>query len=724
VDGAVQARIQIGDAPSPRDKRGPRGLALRANVSRLYVLNRISNTISVVDTGLNQQLTEVAIGSFDPTPTTIKHGRGFLYDAKLSGNGTASCSSCHVDAEPDLLAWDLGDPAGDLVTVNNAPPFPGPAPANPGPFVIHPMKGPMMTQSLRGLDQAGPLHWRGDRPNFQAFNIAYDHLLGGNKLSAADMNLFADAVRSILYAPNPNQLLDRSTPIHFGLGEPYEGFISFTRPPANAPTRTCSGCHLAADHSGTDLTFREVNELGEPQVFRVPQLRGLYMKAGFDNRPGADSITGFGFGHNGSEPTVFSLLSHEEFFGDRAHDTVDKNNLDAYMLCFDTGTPPAVGQTRTVNAQTVGNAQFQQDLLTMMTQTGRSSIELIAKGKIDGRLTGLLYRPKLQDFQTDRTGFGPFTFAALVQKVAAGGTLSFMGVMPGTGQRMGLDRDLDGALDGDAAHRAVHADFDGDGRTDISVFRPENGGWYILNSAGDGTNSRYWGVGSDRLVPADYDGDGKTDIAVYRNGAWHILRSQLGYITVQFGVAGDVPTPGDYDGDRLADLAVWRPADGTWYIVHSQDGFRATAFGAAGDRPVPDDYDGDGKQDLAVYRDGTWYQLLSQRGFVAVTFGSTTDRPVPGDYDGDGNADLAVFRPLDGTWYLIRSSDQGFAATPFGTSSDVAAPGDYDGDGKFDLSVFRPSDGSWYRLESATNQVRAQYWGSYQDQPIPAAFLH
>lgn len=724
LDGAVISRIEIGEAQSSREKRGPRGLTLRADVSRLYVANRISNTISVVATNTDRQIYETPIGSFDPTPSEIKAGRGFLYDAKLSGNGTASCASCHVDAEQDLLAWDLGDPNGEMVTLSNLPPFLEPAPASPGPFALHPLKGPMLTQSLRGLDNAGPLHWRGDRANFESFNVAYDRLLGGSKISANDMGTFAAAVRSILYAPNPNQKLDRSTPLHFGSGEPYEGLLSFSRPQLNNMTRTCSGCHSLSSRIGSDLTFREVSELGTAQVFKVPQLRGLYLRSGFDNRPGAASISGFGFGHDGSEPTVFSLLSHTEFFGDRANDAIDKNNLEAYMLCFDTGVAPAVGQTRTLTAQTVHDAELNEDLSTMINQTGRGSMDLIAKGVIDGRLTGLLYRAKTQDFQVDKIGVGPFTQEELAAKIAAGGTLSFMGVVPGTGRRLGLDRNLDGVLDGDdSGSSCVRADFDGDGRTDISVFRPENGGWYILNSDDGSTSAAIWGLASDRLAPADYDGDGRTDIAVFRDGNWHVLRSKLGYLTMQFGIVGDIPTPGDYDGDGVADLAVWRPSNGTWYIVHSLDGFRAVQFGAAGDRPVPGDYDGDGKQDPAVYRDGTWYLLRSQSGFGATVFGTANDRPVNGDYDGDGKADLAVWRPSDRTWYALRTTDNGLEATTFGAGTDLVTPGDYDGDSRSDLAVFRPSNGTWYLLVSSSNQLRVQYWGGYQDLPVPAALV-
>ncbi len=268
-------------------------------------------------------------------------------------------------------------------------------------------------------------------------------------------------------------------------------------------------------------------------------------------------------------------------------------------------------------------------------------------------------------------------------------------------------------------------DFDGDGKTDVGVFRPSNGGWYYILSSNNTFGSRAFGLSTDKITPADFDGDGKTDIAVFRpsTGAWYLQKSSEGFAGIAFGSNGDIPVPADYDGDRRADIAVFRPSTGAWYIQTTTSGSMAMQFGANGDIPVPADYDGDGRADIAVYRGstGAWYLQRTTAGFAGIAFGAAGDKPVAGDYDGDARADVAVFRPGTNVWYALRST-AGFSGVVFGAAGDVPAPGDYDGDVKWDQAVFRPAGGGWYLLRSNAGFTGVQF-GANGDIPVPSAFI-
>ena len=277
-----------------------------------------------------------------------------------------------------------------------------------------------------------------------------------------------------------------------------------------------------------------------------------------------------------------------------------------------------------------------------------------------------------------------------------------------------------------AANAQTLFDFDGDGRADISVFRPSSGVWY-LNRSQLGFSATPFGLATDLVAAADYDGDGKTDIAVWRpsTGIWYVLRSSDNTFSArQWGQSGDLPQPGDYDGDGQADLAVWRPSNGVWFILKSgNNSFQAQQWGLSTDKPVSGDYDGDGRADLAVWRPatGTWYLLNSSNGTVAITpWGLPDDRPIPADYDGDGKTDLAIWRPSNGTWYVLRSQ-AGFLGQQWGAAADIPAPADYDGDGRADLTVWRPANGVWYTLQSSNGSFSFTQFGLSGDQPIAAA---
>ena len=459
ASGAVQQRIElcptaVGSSADPRNKRGPRGLALKQGVA-LYVLNRISGTISVIELPASVVAREIPIGSFDPTPLSIRQGRGFLYDAKLSGNGTVACASCHIDAEMDLLAWDLGDPGGVLVT-NVTQLFPG------GPqfaSVFHPMKGPMTTQTLRGLSGLDPLHWRGDRTNFLHFNGAFDSLLGGSILSTADMQAYRQFINTIQFQANPNQNLDRTLPATFpNGGNPQAGLTNFTVDQYTFGL-SCNTCHALP--TGTARAIIPAAALQESQDFKIPHLRNVYQKLNVTHAPGAASVGGFGVTHDGVDPDLFTFLSRP-VFGSFAANTTIKRNLEAFVQCFDTGTAPAVGHARTLTAANVLSGSISNDWNLLEAQaTVLTNLDLIVTGTIDGRRRGFVYQPGPRTYRADSTNAPALTRAQLTSAALAGDVLTVSGVTPGAGMRMAIDRDGNGIPDGDEPAPALQIDRNG-----------------------------------------------------------------------------------------------------------------------------------------------------------------------------------------------------------------------------------------------------------------------
>jgi uncharacterized delta-60 repeat protein len=272
-------------------------------------------------------------------------------------------------------------------------------------------------------------------------------------------------------------------------------------------------------------------------------------------------------------------------------------------------------------------------------------------------------------------------------------------------------------------------DFDGDGKADLSVFRPSENKWYILRSSDGQVMQKIFATDGDIPMPVDYDGDGKTDIAIYRPSSadwWSLSTVNGNQVFAHWGEAGVVPLPSDFDGDGKSDYIFFQPANSTWYRYGSSAGASYVPFGIPGDKPVTGDFDGDGKSDPAIFRPSTgdwWYAASSAGGqHRAEHWGISTDIPAPADYDGDGKTDFAVYRPSVGAWYIFNSSGAPATIMSFGISEDKPVPADYDGDGKADIAVFRPSNGAWYLLRS-TSGFTATSFGISTDIPTPNAFV-
>ncbi len=474
---------------------GPSGLVLQGN--KLYVTTRFDNTVRVLDatTGAEEQ----ALALHTPEPASVIAGRPFLYDATLTGsNGEASCSSCHIFADFDSLAWDLGDPDG-LQTLNGNPislitglgPLPG---------VFHPMKGPMTTQSLRGLANMGPQHWRGDRQGdansaFNAFNVAFGGLLGRDEgpFTATEMQQFTDFALQIRYPPNPVAPFDQVL-----AGDAAAGELLFDGPITDQVS-DCQGCHArdpASGHFGGDgqTTFDNIF-----QHFKVPHLRNAYQKIGrfgLPELPGSGGsathlgpqVRGFGFAHDGAIDTMQGFLRTAMFF---SLAPAERRQLEAFMLAFPSDLAPIVGQQVTLTSSLLSGPDAadlngRADLLLARADVDFTSqilggtvkeCDVIAKLVEAGAARGYVR-------QTDGTFLpddgGPAIGEAALRGLAAaaGQELTLTCVPPGTGPRLGIDRDGDSLGDGvesdtrvflgplDTGTSPVLADTDGDGYGD------------------------------------------------------------------------------------------------------------------------------------------------------------------------------------------------------------------------------------------------------------------
>ncbi len=283
-------------------------------------------------------------------------------------------------------------------------------------------------------------------------------------------------------------------------------------------------------------------------------------------------------------------------------------------------------------------------------------------------------------------------------------------------------------------------DFDGDVKADIAVYREGNtpnapSYWHILRSSNNTYLGIQHGANGDKPVPADWNGDGTTDVAVWRpaTGTWYTSTNpNTNYGAFHWGQNGDVPIPGDFDGDSKADYAVYRPNGGIWYILKSSNGaFQQQQFGTSTDKPVLGDFDGDSKTDIAFYRPGAtalansfWNVIQSSNGaFLSAQFGRGEDKPVPADYDGNGVTNFAVFRPSTNVWYTSTNPAINYGAFQWGAEGDIPAPADYDQDGKADFAVFRPGSTVWYILRSTNGGVISRQWGAPSDRPAPSSFI-
>lgn len=479
---------------------GPTGLLLDEASNRLYVFTRFDNAIKTIDIRSKSEISKKFL--FNPEPPHIVKGRRFLYDAAFSSSkGDSACASCHIFGDTDHLGWNLGDPdksnAADPNVKQNRSPRYG----------FASMKGVMFTQSLRGMDNMGPMHWRGDRtggyaepnaqPNsgafnelaaFQTFNGAFVSLLGrASQLSASDMKAFADFILDVMYPPNPIRNLNNSLrPLEQQGFDLFMGRNTFFDP-VGGPSLNCNACHTINKYANSGRTTKPgffgsnslTTEVGGPFPLKNPHLRNMYQKVGkfgvptspvYLNGPNfglfqGEQIRGYGFGHDGSFDTMMSFNFAPNFgTGDvqaafpstlgppinnpqgikmDAQGNRERAALEAFMFVMDTNFAPIVGQQVTLTKDNALAANSRIDLL--LSRAREDECELIAFHSKTGE--GFLYRGGR--YLRDRAAAPALPDAQLRSRATGGSTITFTCVPKGNGTRLALDRDMNGLLNGD-----------------------------------------------------------------------------------------------------------------------------------------------------------------------------------------------------------------------------------------------------------------------------------
>jgi YVTN family beta-propeller protein len=477
---------------------GASGLALDEPRGRLYVMTRFDNSVKVIDLATKQEIATATLPN--PEPASVVEGRPLLYDAtRFSGNGEASCASCHIFGDNDDLAWDLGNP-DDAVKKNPIPiNFGDAATIALGKFLFgvrgningddvadnfHPMKGPMTTQTLRGLRNSGAMHWRGDRANgvfgisafdsnlsFNNFIVAFEGLIGGAQPTPAEMQKFTNFQLQVIEPPNPVRRLDnsltaaqqRGSNFYFG-NRPADGIrIPFVSRLNDGTNFNCNGCHTVDAANGFFGTGGRSSFEGITQIIKIPHLRNLYTKVGMFGVPKVDffqtndktsfqgdQIRGFGLVHDGVVDTAFRFVTAVVFAPQinagfpLINPNATRRDVEQFLLAFPSDLAPIVGQQVTltnVNATAAGpriDLLIQRAKAQFVSKALGGSVrecDLVAQVALGGSIKGFFFDPVANNFVSgDGTRVSDSALRALA--VTPGQEVTYTCATPGSGGRL------------------------------------------------------------------------------------------------------------------------------------------------------------------------------------------------------------------------------------------------------------------------------------------------
>jgi hypothetical protein len=714
INTATGAATAVGSAPfTPALNGTDFGFDFNPTVDRIRVVSDADQNLRLNPETGGVAATDInlAFATSDPNQAANPNATGSAYT--MNFNGATTTMLYNIDSNLDILVTQ-----------------------NP------PNNGTLNTVGALGVNTSGVLGF-----DFtQATNTAYAALNVGGTTGLYTINLTTGAATLVANVGGGNVLRDIALEIAgvpgylaFGLTAT-NNLIRFNTARPNTIISTTAVTGLQAGENLLGIDFRPATG----QLFGLGSTSRLYS---INTQTGATTVVGtmltttlsgtdFGFDFNPVPDRIRIVNDADQNL--RANPN-DGTNLVDGVLAYATGDANA-GQNPTVTGAAYINSFGGATTTTLYDIDSNLDILATQNPPNNGTLNTV---GSLGVNTTSQVGFDIATgsntaFAAFQISGETSSKLFAVNLTTGAASIVGPIGSAEVIRDIAVTFRTV-VDFDGDRKTDYSVFRLSENAWYILNSSNQSTFRRQtWGLAqSDTLTPADYDGDGRMDIAVWRrtDGVFYIIRSSDNtFQFTPFGLDGDEPVVRDYDGDGRADLTQVRRTGGQlfWHILRSAtNAYTVTQFGLESDIIAPGDYDGDGRYDLAVRRgnkgeNATFFIQQSTLGFRALQFGFGQDFIVPGDYDGDGKTDIAAYRVGSlNQWFVLRSSDGTLTGIQLGAGNNhLATQGDYDGDGKTDFSVWDQISGRFFTLRSSNGMLDQVQWGVNGDVPIANQDVH
>lgn len=411
------------------------------SIPRGLVVDPAGSVVLVYCWGTNQILsyrwsTQALLRTYqlnhDPTPANVKVGRAHFYDGAHSQFNNASCASCHIDGRSDLLAWTLSNQPFDE-------------------------KGPMLTQTLAGIEKMRPFHWRGEQMHLNDFNPAFDALLGGTPLNlTTEFPDFEAFVFSIQNPANPFEsawrVVDPAIQAPNSL-VPANGMNGQTKynTLSSVGGLTCAECHTLPTGTGNDNIAVDVAHRAPRRTkLKVAPFHELWRRAmprvqpGILLEPGGErALLGAGTSHAGLATDLMEFVDFGFGFGPQ-----DKSDIAAFVHQIDNGLAPAVHRAFLMDQPSVGTVQPLINTYLIPQGTARNcDIAALTTVLATSAQVRWHWSRSAGTFLPDDPAYAPRTVANFATQATSNTERTlFLGLPVGMSERWAIDYDLDGAV--------------------------------------------------------------------------------------------------------------------------------------------------------------------------------------------------------------------------------------------------------------------------------------